>query len=79
MGDSGGGLAFNSASTGDSRFYLRGVVSTAPKSSDDNLCNVYTYATFTHVNKHEHFIREVVSIKKNERKAGWPNGRYFDF
>ncbi|VVC87201.1 unnamed protein product, partial [Leptidea sinapis] len=54
-GDSGGGLAFPDWEMGVERFYLRGVVSTAPTNED--LCNAHTYVTFTQIAKHEHFIK----------------------
>ncbi|CAG4958052.1 unnamed protein product [Colias eurytheme] len=54
-GDSGGGLAFPDREMGVERYFLRGIVSTAP--TDDNLCNAHTYVTFTQVIKHEHFIK----------------------
>ncbi|XP_075989031.1 modular serine protease-like [Anticarsia gemmatalis] len=55
-GDSGGGLAFADTELGIERYYLRGVVSTAP--SNENKCNVDTYTTFTKITKHEDFIKE---------------------
>ncbi|CAF4947980.1 unnamed protein product [Pieris macdunnoughi] len=55
-GDSGGGLAFPDWEMGVERFYLRGIVSTAPTNED--LCNARTYVTFTQIIKHEHFIKE---------------------
>ncbi|KOB76914.1 Hemolymph protein 14, partial [Operophtera brumata] len=55
-GDSGGGLAFSDSFRGVARYYLRGVVSTAPKS--DNACNTDTYTSFTSIMKHEHFIKQ---------------------
>ncbi|KOB71982.1 Pattern recognition serine proteinase [Operophtera brumata] len=62
MGDSGGGLSFPENSSSGMLFYLRGVVSTAPKSVNENLCNIFTFGTFTHIGKHEQFIREVVRV-----------------
>ncbi|KPJ15425.1 Putative vitellogenin receptor [Papilio machaon] len=59
-GDSGGGLAFPELDKGIERFYLRGVVSTAP--SNENLCNANTLTTFTHLLSHEHFIKEHLQL-----------------
>ncbi|CAH2101523.1 unnamed protein product [Euphydryas editha] len=59
QGDSGGGLAFPAQERGTTRYYLRGVVSTAPKNED--LCNVNTLTTFTQIIKHEHFIKEFLN------------------
>ncbi|KAM3956868.1 modular serine protease-like [Aphomia sociella] len=59
-GDSGGGLAFPEFERTTDRFYLRGVVSTAP--NDENLCNGNTVAAFTHVQKHESFINKYINI-----------------
>ncbi|XP_073959816.1 clotting factor C-like [Choristoneura fumiferana] len=56
QGDSGGGLVFPSVERGIRRYYLRGVVSTAPRS--EHACNVNTYATFTHIQFHATFIRD---------------------
>ncbi|CAB3232241.1 unnamed protein product [Arctia plantaginis] len=55
-GDSGGGLAFADQELGVDRYYLRGVVSTAP--NNENLCNANTYTTFTKITKHEDLIKE---------------------
>ncbi|XP_052754490.1 modular serine protease-like isoform X2 [Galleria mellonella] len=55
-GDSGGGLAFPEFERTTVRFYLRGVVSTAP--NDENLCNGNTITALTHVLKHASFIRK---------------------
>ncbi|KOB69380.1 Pattern recognition serine proteinase [Operophtera brumata] len=55
-GDSGGGLVFSSSTMGIERYYLRGVVSTAPTS--DDLCNTASYTTFTQLTKHEQFIKQ---------------------
>ncbi|KAJ8705494.1 hypothetical protein PYW08_012540 [Mythimna loreyi] len=51
-GDSGGGLAFLESD----RYYLRGIVSTAP--NNDHLCNSNTLTTFTQIIKHEHFLKK---------------------
>ncbi|XP_073964034.1 transmembrane protease serine 12-like isoform X1 [Choristoneura fumiferana] len=55
-GDSGGGLVFPDTDLGIQRYYLRGVVSTAP--TNGHRCNIYTYTSFTHVLKHASFIKE---------------------
>ncbi|XP_026326314.1 venom serine protease Bi-VSP-like, partial [Hyposmocoma kahamanoa] len=55
-GDSGGGLVFPNKDRGIERFYLRGLVSTAPKNEND--CNAFTLTSFTHVIKHEIFIQK---------------------
>lgn len=55
-GDSGGGLVFPEFDRGTERYYLRGIVSTAP--NNDDLCNAFTLTTFTQITKHEHFITE---------------------
>ncbi|CAG9134477.1 unnamed protein product [Plutella xylostella] len=54
-GDSGGGLVFPSKELGVVRYYLRGVVSTAPKGYD--ICNVGTITTFSHLSKMEGYIK----------------------
>ncbi|KOB76003.1 Hemolymph protein 14 [Operophtera brumata] len=41
---------------GIERFYLRGVVSTAPTSN--NACNTAVYTSFTSIMQHEHFIKQ---------------------
>ncbi|KAJ8703773.1 hypothetical protein PYW07_013067 [Mythimna separata] len=51
-GDSGGGLAFLESE----RYYLRGIVSTAP--NNEHLCNSNTLTTFTQIIKHEHFLKK---------------------
>ncbi|XP_064075874.1 modular serine protease-like [Vanessa tameamea] len=58
QGDSGGGLAFSASERSTQRYYLRGIVSTAPR--NENLCNAHTLTAFTQVIKHEHFIKEYV-------------------
>ncbi|GBP60561.1 Limulus clotting factor C [Eumeta japonica] len=55
-GDSGGGLTFAEIDKGEKRYYLRGVVSTAPQAGQT--CNVYAITAFTHVWRHELFIKE---------------------
>ncbi|XP_013188662.1 modular serine protease [Amyelois transitella] len=55
-GDSGGGLVVGIEENGEIHYYFRGVASTA--ASDDNLCNVNSFSTFTHLQKHESFIKE---------------------
>ncbi|XP_041968433.1 uncharacterized protein LOC121725497 [Aricia agestis] len=59
-GDSGGGLAFPETEKGIERYYLRGIVSTAPRNNDQ--CTQYTLTSFTHVFKHEYFIKESLYI-----------------
>ncbi|KAJ0169885.1 hypothetical protein K1T71_014491 [Dendrolimus kikuchii] len=60
-GDSGGGLVFPALEhTGVTRYYLRGIVSTAPK--DQVACNAFTLTTFTEIMKHEFFIRQGTSV-----------------
>ncbi|XP_053602777.1 modular serine protease isoform X3 [Plodia interpunctella] len=54
-GDSGGGFVIAQYERGKYRYYLRGVVSTAP--NDENLCNANTITTFTHLIKHAPFIK----------------------
>ncbi|XP_061725572.1 uncharacterized protein LOC133531389 isoform X2 [Cydia pomonella] len=49
-GDSGGGLIYFSSSIP----YLHGVASTAPR--DNNKCNAYAVASFTHVQAHMRFL-----------------------
>ncbi|CAB3232239.1 unnamed protein product [Arctia plantaginis] len=65
-GDSGGGLAFPEREQGMDRYYLRGVVSTAPN-LEDQLCNDKSYSTFTKITKHQEFIKnalaEAISLK----------------
>ncbi|KOB72450.1 Hemolymph protein 14 [Operophtera brumata] len=55
-GDSGGGLAFSESIRGIARYYLRGIVSTAP--NNENACNTDTYTSFTSIMKHEYFIKQ---------------------
>ncbi|KAG6465540.1 hypothetical protein O3G_MSEX015219 [Manduca sexta] len=57
-GDSGGGLVFSSKVDGFVRFFLRGIASTSPVT--ENMCNIYTWATFTHLLRHEHFVKAYV-------------------
>ncbi|XP_045457190.1 modular serine protease-like [Melitaea cinxia] len=59
QGDSGGGLAFPATRRGVRRYYLRGVVSTAPKNAD--LCSVNSLTAFTAVIKHETFVRKYIN------------------
>ncbi|XP_063898963.1 modular serine protease isoform X2 [Helicoverpa armigera] len=54
-GDSGGGLAFPEMTGHVTRYYLRGLVSTAP--SDDLNCNTQTITAFTHLLRHQSFIQ----------------------
>ncbi|GBP36287.1 SCAN domain-containing protein 3 [Eumeta japonica] len=55
-GDSGGGLVFPKVSRRSTRYYLRGVVSTAP--NNDRACNAYAVTSFTQISKHESFIKQ---------------------
>lgn len=54
-GDSGGGLVFPEIEDGFYRYYLRGIVSTAPK--NDHVCNANVYTTFTEIVRHAYFIK----------------------
>ncbi|KAI5631989.1 trypsin domain-containing protein [Phthorimaea operculella] len=56
QGDSGGGLVFKAQDRGVERYYLRGIVSTAPESQE--ACNVYARTSFTKITKHKHFIEK---------------------
>ncbi|KAG6465544.1 hypothetical protein O3G_MSEX015218, partial [Manduca sexta] len=71
-GDSGGGLTIpgmvKCANVDPPCFelnmFLHGVTSTAPTS--DKSCNIYTWATFTHLLRHEHFVKaHVPDIEKS--------------
>ncbi|CAB3260968.1 unnamed protein product [Arctia plantaginis] len=59
-GDSGGGLAFADRELGIDRYYLRGIVSTAPR-NDDKMCNDNAYTTFTKITKHQEFINDALA------------------
>ncbi|XP_072941394.1 modular serine protease-like [Epargyreus clarus] len=59
-GDSGGGLAFPEYEKGIQRYYLRGIVSTAPR--DNRLCDPFQRTTFTQIIKHEHFIKDYITF-----------------
>ncbi|XP_073964065.1 serine protease 27-like isoform X3 [Choristoneura fumiferana] len=59
-GDSGGGLVFPNVERGIQRYYLRGVLSVAPR--NEHRCNVHTYAAFTHIFSHATFIKDRVPI-----------------
>ncbi|KAG6460417.1 hypothetical protein O3G_MSEX011977 [Manduca sexta] len=61
-GDSGGGLMFSKMVKGKERFFLRGIVSTSP--STENACNIFAWAAFTHILKHEGFLKTVVGSKE---------------
>ncbi|KAI5631991.1 trypsin domain-containing protein [Phthorimaea operculella] len=56
QGDSGGGLVFKAQDRVVERYYLRGIVSTAPESQE--ACNVYARTSFTKITKHKHFIEK---------------------
>ncbi|CAB3232237.1 unnamed protein product [Arctia plantaginis] len=58
-GDSGGGIVFSEREQGIDRYYLRGIVSTAPN-LEDQLCNDKTYTTFTRIRRHEDFIKNAL-------------------
>lgn len=60
-GDSGGGLVFPESERGTERYYLRGIVSTAP--NNENLCNSHTLTTFTQILIHEHFVMEYLGLE----------------
>ncbi|XP_073964429.1 modular serine protease-like [Choristoneura fumiferana] len=64
-GDGGGGLVFPNEDRGTRRYFLRGVVSTAPISGHN--CNANTFTTFTHILPHATFIRDhglgIVSVR----------------
>ncbi|XP_037299465.1 modular serine protease-like isoform X2 [Manduca sexta] len=53
-GDSGGGIVFPAYEDYVRRYYLRGLISTSPVNNKD--CNIYTWVTFTHLQKHADFI-----------------------
>ncbi|XP_045540806.1 modular serine protease-like [Papilio machaon] len=57
-GDSGGGLSFSATEFGVIRYYLRGIVSTSPAASDQDLCNALTVTTFTKVTLQEAFFSD---------------------
>lgn len=59
-GDSGGGLVFPSR---DNRYYIRGIVSVAPKGPFES-CDADEYTLYTKVSKHIDFISEIDSIAK---------------
>ncbi|CAB3222458.1 unnamed protein product [Arctia plantaginis] len=65
-GDSGGGLAFPDRGLGVDRYYLRGIVSAAPR-DDQKLCNDNTYTTFTMITKHQDFIKEALAVSAVHR------------
>ncbi|XP_028166517.1 modular serine protease-like [Ostrinia furnacalis] len=63
-GDGGAGLSFPSMERGRTRYYLRGLVSTAPTSSEDFLCTENSLQTYTQISKHELFIKENINTAK---------------
>ncbi|XP_050559584.1 modular serine protease-like isoform X1 [Spodoptera frugiperda] len=65
-GDSGGGLSFPEQENGVTKYYLRGIVSTAP--ADGLTCNTITLTTFTHVASHNNFIK---SYFENSDRLGF--------
>ncbi|XP_044757881.1 uncharacterized protein LOC123316036 [Coccinella septempunctata] len=62
-GDSGGGLAFQRPD--NNRFYLRGIVSTAPLVNGS--CNEYRYAFYTKISSYIRFILPIVLRYKVEK------------
>lgn len=55
QGDSGGGLVFNEKS----RFYIRGVVSLAPKSNISGGCDSNQFALYTKISRYLDFISDL--------------------
>ncbi|CAH1642087.1 unnamed protein product [Spodoptera littoralis] len=55
-GDSGGSLAFPENERGVLRYYLRGIVSSAPTSKDNSKCNRKAVIAFTKINSYQNFI-----------------------
>ncbi|GBP45793.1 Modular serine protease [Eumeta japonica] len=60
-GDSGGGLAFSELYGGERRYYLRGIVSTAP--TNKKACNVRAVTTFTQIQSHELATHRLTFVK----------------
>ncbi|KAG6460437.1 hypothetical protein O3G_MSEX011964, partial [Manduca sexta] len=60
-GDGGAGVAFPSQEQGVQRYYLRGVISTAPTGDDGNLCSD-GFVTATAIGHQEHFIKQFISV-----------------
>lgn len=60
-GDSGGGLVFPSR---EQRYYIRGVVSVAPKGPFES-CDADEYTLYTKVSQHIDFISEADSLAKS--------------
>ncbi|XP_026749327.2 modular serine protease-like [Galleria mellonella] len=58
-GDSGGGLVLPALERSIERYYLRGVVSTSPR-SEDHSCNSRTLSTFTRILSHASFIKRFI-------------------
>ncbi|XP_048003947.1 uncharacterized protein LOC125240143 [Leguminivora glycinivorella] len=61
-GDSGGGLVFPRTERGTQRCYLRGIVSTAPRS--DLTCGAGSYTAFTHLVKHEAVVTKFLDARR---------------
>ncbi|XP_022834262.1 modular serine protease-like [Spodoptera litura] len=57
-GDSGGSLAFPENEHVVLRFYLRGIVSSAPRSEDNSLCDRNAVIAFTKINSYKNFIQK---------------------
>ncbi|XP_061725639.1 modular serine protease-like isoform X2 [Cydia pomonella] len=74
-GDSGGGLVFPRTEHGMERWYLRGVVSTAPQNPNtysQDICDAGSYTAFTHLLKHDAFVTKVL-----EARSDYVNQVYF--
>ncbi|KAI5632138.1 trypsin domain-containing protein [Phthorimaea operculella] len=71
QGDSGGGLVFKAQDRVVERYYLRGIVSTAPESQE--ACNVFARTSFTKITKHKQFIEKnieaVDQISANQQET----------
>ncbi|XP_068625766.1 uncharacterized protein [Battus philenor] len=61
-GDGGEGLAFPEPDRNKIRYYLRGILSTAPTAQTDLECDLYNFITFTEIIKHEDFIKENIKV-----------------
>lgn len=62
-GDSGGGLVFRKTDLHRNRYYLRGIVSTAPQVNGS--CNEYKYAFYTKVSTYLNYIKPKVDQYKD--------------
>ena len=63
-GDSGSGLMIPQMVDGEERYYLEGVVSTTPKTSD---CRTIFFALYTNVNHYKDFIYETSYVMKDTK------------